>query len=59
MWSSKSRNSPDSASSRDELTKVVERQGDRVISAITAGPHDKIVDPVSARVLFWYNLTGG
>ncbi|KAJ6560408.1 hypothetical protein B0H19DRAFT_1147563 [Mycena capillaripes] len=29
----------------DELTKVVERQGDRVISAITAGPHDKIVDP--------------
>ncbi|KAJ6458650.1 hypothetical protein C8R47DRAFT_995099, partial [Mycena vitilis] len=32
----------------DELTKVVERQGDRVISAITAGPHDKIIDPVSA-----------
>ncbi|KAJ7126471.1 hypothetical protein C8R43DRAFT_708313 [Mycena crocata] len=29
----------------DELTKVVERQGDRVISAITAGPHDKIIDP--------------
>ncbi|KAJ7693840.1 hypothetical protein B0H17DRAFT_981213 [Mycena rosella] len=29
----------------DELSKVVERQGDRVISAITAGPHDKIIDP--------------
>ncbi|KAJ6499432.1 hypothetical protein C8R45DRAFT_115543 [Mycena sanguinolenta] len=29
----------------DELTKVVEREGDRVISAVTAGPHDKIVDP--------------
>ncbi|KAJ6593779.1 hypothetical protein B0H19DRAFT_34811 [Mycena capillaripes] len=28
----------------DELTKVVEREGDRVISAITAGPHDKIID---------------
>ncbi|KAJ7777905.1 hypothetical protein DFH07DRAFT_730843 [Mycena maculata] len=29
----------------DELTKVVEREGDRVISAITAGPHDRIIDP--------------
>ncbi|KAJ7093941.1 hypothetical protein B0H15DRAFT_147115 [Mycena belliarum] len=29
----------------DELTKVVEREGDRVISAVTAGPHDKIIDP--------------
>ncbi|KAF7361998.1 hypothetical protein MVEN_00545000 [Mycena venus] len=29
----------------DELTKVVEREGDRVISAITSGPHDKIIDP--------------
>ncbi|KAJ7771114.1 hypothetical protein DFH07DRAFT_241844 [Mycena maculata] len=29
----------------DELSKVVERQGDRVISAITAGPHDRILDP--------------
>nr|GAT60452.1 predicted protein [Mycena chlorophos] len=29
----------------DELTKVVEREGDRVISAITAGPHDKLIDP--------------
>ncbi|KAJ7901712.1 hypothetical protein B0H14DRAFT_1250148 [Mycena olivaceomarginata] len=29
----------------DELTKVVEREGDRVISAVTAGPHDKVIDP--------------
>ncbi|KAJ7783010.1 hypothetical protein B0H16DRAFT_1495047 [Mycena metata] len=29
----------------DELTKVIEREGDRVISAVTAGPHDKIIDP--------------
>ncbi|KAJ7246566.1 hypothetical protein B0H12DRAFT_758041 [Mycena haematopus] len=29
----------------DEMSKVVERQGDRIIGAITAGPHDKIVDP--------------
>ncbi|KAJ7727702.1 hypothetical protein B0H14DRAFT_3618757 [Mycena olivaceomarginata] len=28
----------------DELSKVVERQGNRVISAIAAGPHDRIVD---------------
>ncbi|KAJ7498476.1 hypothetical protein FB451DRAFT_1016491 [Mycena latifolia] len=34
----------------DELSKVVERQGDRVISAITAGPHDKIIDPVTDRL---------
>ncbi|KAJ6511394.1 hypothetical protein C8R47DRAFT_732752 [Mycena vitilis] len=29
----------------DELSRVVERQGDRIISAVTAGPHDKIIDP--------------
>ncbi|KAJ7058048.1 hypothetical protein C8F01DRAFT_1149302 [Mycena amicta] len=29
----------------DELSKVIEREGDRVISAITAGPHDKLIDP--------------
>ncbi|KAJ7849789.1 hypothetical protein B0H14DRAFT_3866764 [Mycena olivaceomarginata] len=29
----------------DELSRVVQREGDRVISAVTAGPHDKIVDP--------------
>ncbi|KAK6985237.1 hypothetical protein R3P38DRAFT_3291978 [Favolaschia claudopus] len=34
----------------EELTKVIEREGDRVISAVTAGPHDKIIDPK------WYAL---
>ncbi|KAK7062151.1 hypothetical protein R3P38DRAFT_2495366 [Favolaschia claudopus] len=29
----------------DELSKVVAREGDRVISALTGGPHEKIVDP--------------
>ncbi|KAJ6588495.1 hypothetical protein B0H19DRAFT_978427 [Mycena capillaripes] len=29
----------------DEMTRVIERQGDRIISAVTAGPHDKIIDP--------------
>ncbi|KAJ7846409.1 hypothetical protein B0H14DRAFT_936649 [Mycena olivaceomarginata] len=29
----------------DELSRVVERQGDRIISAVTAGPHDRIIDP--------------
>jgi hypothetical protein len=30
-----------------ELEGVVHREGDRVISAVTSGPHDRIVDPVS------------
>ena len=30
-----------------EMELLVVREGDRVISAVTAGPHDKIVDPVS------------
>lgn len=30
-----------------ELQLVVQREGDRVISAITSGPHDRIIDPVS------------
>jgi hypothetical protein len=29
------------------MTTVVQREGDRVISAITSGPHDRILDPVS------------
>ncbi|KAJ7099683.1 hypothetical protein C8R44DRAFT_716668 [Mycena epipterygia] len=29
----------------DELSRVIEREGDRVISAVTAGPHDRIIDP--------------
>lgn len=30
-----------------EMEAVVKREGDRVINAVTAGPHDKILDPVS------------
>ncbi|KAJ6570836.1 hypothetical protein DFH09DRAFT_1462750 [Mycena vulgaris] len=29
----------------DELSRVIEHQGDRIISAVTAGPHDRIIDP--------------
>ena len=36
----------------EELGRVVTRDGDRVISALTAGPHDRIVDPVW-RKPFW------
>ena len=32
----------------DELSRVVHREGDRIIDAITGGPHDRIIDPVSA-----------
>ena len=30
----------------EEIARVSRREGDRVISAVTAGPHDRIVDPV-------------
>ena len=30
----------------DRIALVSRREGDRVISAMTAGPHDRIVDPV-------------
>lgn len=29
-----------------ELTLVVQHEGDRVIEAVTSGPHDRILDPV-------------
>ncbi|KAF8529742.1 hypothetical protein BU17DRAFT_36449, partial [Hysterangium stoloniferum] len=29
----------------EELTRVVGREGDRIISAITSGPHDRLIDP--------------
>ena len=35
----------------EELSRVVRRDGDRVIDALTAGPHDRIVDPV------WRNIS--
>lgn len=31
----------------DEVDRIVQRQGDRIINAITAGPHDRIKDPAS------------
>ena len=30
----------------EDIARTVRREGDRIISAVTAGPHDRIVDPV-------------
>ena len=30
----------------EDIERTVNREGDRIISAVTAGPHDRIVDPV-------------
>ena len=30
----------------EDVARAVRREGDRIISAVTAGPHDRIVDPV-------------
>jgi len=30
----------------EDIARAVNREGDRIISAVTAGPHDRIVDPV-------------
>lgn len=30
----------------EDVARTVNREGDRIISAVTAGPHDRIVDPV-------------
>ena len=30
----------------EDIARTVGREGDRIISAVTAGPHDRIVDPV-------------
>jgi hypothetical protein len=38
------------------LTSVVQREGDRVISAINAGSHDRIIDPVSNATANLLNL---
>ena len=35
-----------------ELTAVVKTQSDRVIKAVDAGPHDRVVDPVRLRFFF-------
>jgi hypothetical protein len=31
---------------QEDIARAVRREGDRIISAVLAGPHDKIVDPV-------------
>ena len=31
----------------NEMRRIIHHQGDRVISAVTAGPHDRIIDPAS------------
>jgi hypothetical protein len=31
---------------REDVARAVRREGDRIISAVTAGPHDRIVNPV-------------
>jgi hypothetical protein len=37
-----------------DLELVVQREGDRVISAVTSGPHDRILDPVSFPMLLFF-----
>lgn len=31
---------------QEEVSKAVQREGDRIIKALNAGPHEKILDPV-------------
>lgn len=33
---------------KEEMEKITRREGDRVIEAITSGPHERILDPVSS-----------
>ena len=33
----------------EDIARAVNREGDRIISAVTGGPHDRIVDPVRTR----------
>jgi len=35
---------------QEDIERAVRREGDRIISAVTGGPHERIVDPV--RILF-------
>jgi hypothetical protein len=34
----------------EDIARAVNREGDRIISAVTAGPHDRIFDPVRSEV---------
>jgi hypothetical protein len=31
---------------QEDIERTVRREGDRIISAVTAGPHERILDPV-------------
>ena len=31
---------------KEDIERAVRREGDRIVEAVTAGPHDRIVDPV-------------
>ncbi|KAF8486675.1 hypothetical protein JB92DRAFT_3101334 [Gautieria morchelliformis] len=42
----------------EELSRVVRREGDRIISAVTSGPHDKINDPDVYRIWKEMNWRG-
>ncbi|KAJ7846349.1 hypothetical protein B0H14DRAFT_934544 [Mycena olivaceomarginata] len=42
----------------DALSRVVERQGDRIINAVTAGPHDRIIDPDIHKIWIEMNWRG-
>ena len=36
----------------EEMRRMVHHEGDRVIEAVTAGPHDRIIDPVRFALSF-------
>ena len=36
-----------------DVARAVQREGDRIILAITAGPHDRIADPVRRAIYIW------
>ena len=38
----------------EDIARTVNREGDRIISAVTAGPHDRIFDPVRFEVFGSY-----
>ena len=38
----------------EDIARAVNREGDRIISVVTAGPHDRIVDSVRCEVLGRY-----
>jgi len=37
----------------EDIARAVRREGDRIITAVTAGPHDRIVDPVRPILVYF------